>query len=80
MPPARGPGAPAKLIVITVRGVSSAAMRQSNGPNSKSTSAARCAASDQTIIVRNGSGSGSWSRATRTSVTSVIDALSLLSR
>src|SRR5688572_12422048 len=70
IPPARGPGAPDRLIVITVAGVSSAETPQSKGPKIRKASAPRCAAIDHTTIARNGSACSR--RATMTSVTSVI--------
>jgi hypothetical protein len=69
IPPARGPGAPARLIVITVVGVSSAVMPQLNGPKTINATMPTWAAIDQRST--EPSGSVSRCRATITSVTSL---------
>jgi len=67
--PVRGPGAPERLIFMTVRGVS-AARRQSIGPKSRNARTPACAANDHASIVLNGS--ACCRRATMTSVTPVM--------
>ncbi len=69
IPPARGPGAPARLMVITVVGGSTAPRRQS-GPKMTIARRPACAATDQASIEPNGS-DRCW-RAMITSATSLI--------
>ena len=63
MPPARGPGAPPRLMVITVRGSSSTCPRQLAGMKPKNSTIPMCAPSDHATIFL--SPSGSRLRATR---------------